>query len=205
MTQVTKKKPKILFIKNVFKMDCIEFNDSFENKILDEDDINKSNVDYKITSMPNISLMSSTTFSLNTDYQKNPKIFESLDMWPRGTNLHCWYCYNQFIGPPKFIPLVIEPSSFNKKNGKYLIVVEGNFCRWPCCKSYIKETTKDLTKFIEKYNNLCFVYYIWTGQYPKHIPDAPNKYLQKIFGGDYTSDQYYKLYNDIEQQILDHL
>jgi len=44
------------------------------------------------------------------------------------------------------------------------------------------------------------MYFIWHGIYPKHIPEAPDKYLQKKFGGDLSTEEYYKLYNEIEEQ-----
>jgi len=134
------------------------------------------------------------------DYQKLPRVFESLETWPKSTNLHCWYCMNQFTGIPKFIPLVVEPNIHSKYEDKYLIEVEATCCRWPCCISYIYETTKDLTKAIEKINNLYFLYKIFTGTYPTYIPAAPSKYMQVHFGGDISPSQYYKLYGELEAQ-----
>ncbi len=188
------KRPKFLFIKNVFKSDCIGLNDMIEQRI-NENDPYKANIyEYrtKINLIP--------TYTTECDYQKNPTIFESLESWPRSTNIHCWYCFNRFSGAPKFIPIVIEPGTFKNKC-RYQITTEGNFCRWSCCKSFIKESTSDLTKYTEKYNNLCFLYSLWTGKYPQYIPDAPNKFMQVKFGGDLTKEQFYAAYDEIELQM----
>ena len=174
---VVNKIPKILFIRNVFKHNCIEVNEAFEMKIMEN----------SIHSSVNL-------FELNSDYQKNPKLFEGLDSWPKTTNLRCWYCFNHFTSIPKFIPTVIEPSH----SSKYSIGVEGNCCNWACCMSYIRENISDVTKFIEKKNNIYFLYQLWNGVYPKYIPFAPSKYLQKPFGGELTPDEYYQIYQDVE-------
>lgn len=191
---MAQKKLKILFIKNVFKTDCLDLNKEIERRINENDQFKPNIFDVNFRK---VNLLSSY---VDRDYQKNPTIFESIDTWPRTTNLHCWYCFNQFTGQPKFVPVVIEPGTFRNKS-RYQITVEGNFCRWSCCKSSIKETTNDLTKYTEKYNNLCFLYSIWTGKYPRYIPDAPSKYLQIAFGGDLTKDQYYAMYDEVETVI----
>ena len=148
------------------------------------------------------SLIGLTDYSFNTDYCKIPKVFESLETWPKITNLHCWYCSNQFNDSPLFIPLVIEPNIHTKNGDKYLIEVDSNICKWQCGISLIRETTKNITKAIEKTNNLYFLYKLLHGKYPVHIPEAPSKFLLKQFGGDYTREQYYKLYNSDEYGII---
>jgi hypothetical protein len=192
-----KRVPKVLFIRNVFLHDCLNIDHSLESKLLTEKPVNTK----EINLVPN-KLMDLTTYSVDKEYQKIPKVFESIETWPKSTNLHCWYCTNQFNGIPKALPLVVEPNIHSKNNDKYLIEVESNCCRWPCCISYIKETSKDITKTIEKINNLYFFIKLWTGKYPTHIPSAPNKFLQKKFGGELTTEQYYKLYDEIEEQNL---
>ena len=206
MIKTEKRVPKFLFIRNVFKTDCVEFNDAFESKILNENieneyqKLTQNEITFSDKYICSTNLLDSTALSLNTDYQKNPKIFRSLNLWPKSTNLHCWHCDNQFTGPPIFIPLVIEPNVHSKNDEEYSIGVDANICRWPCGMSHIKATTKDITSYVEKRNNLYFLYYIWYGKYPKHIPNAPDKYLQKKFGGELTTEEYYKLYDEIEEQ-----
>lgn len=196
--------PKVLFLRNVFKTDCTNLNNTLESRIFDkhQEISNQLIVQQPKQFTYNTNLLESTTLSLNTDYQKNPRIFESLDTWPKGTNLHCWYCTNQFTGPPKPIAVAIEPNVHNKNNYKYSITVKANCCRWPCCMSYIQESTKDLTSFIEQKNNFYFLYYVWHGAYPTHIPYAPDKFLQKKFGGDLSTEEYYRLYSEIEERTL---
>lgn len=151
-----------------------------------------------VSSSANCSLMELTEY-VAPDYQKLPRVFESIENWPKTTNLHCWYCCNQFTDVPKFVPLVVEPNVHTKNDDKYIIEVDGVCCRWPCCVSYIYETTKDMTKAVEKINNLYFLYKLFHGKYPSYIPAAPDKYMQCAFGGDVSREKYYDLYNELEQ------
>jgi hypothetical protein len=199
-TTTTKHTPKVLFIRNVFLHDCIDISSSLESKLLDSNNTDSiSNILCSSSNLINNNLMELTT---NIDYQKMPNIFESLETWPKNTNLHCWYCTNQFNYMPKTIPLVIEPNVHTKNGDKYLIGVEAICCRWPCCVSYITETTKDISKYIEKINNLYFFIKLITGNYPQYIPSAPSKYLLKKFGGELTTEYYYKLYDKLEKQEI---
>lgn len=216
MLEPTKRTPKVLFIRNVFLHDCIEIGQSIESKLLDMSSSSMYTTPPCEVIQPYdsalVKLHSSTSsqiavaipmpnlMELDRDYQKLPRVFESFETWPKSTNLHCWYCSNQFAEMPKFIPLVIEPNVHSKYEDKYIIEVEATCCRWPCGVSYIYETTKDLTKAIEKINNLYFLYKLFTGKYPAYIPAAPNKYMQVQFGGDVTQEQYYKLYDELELQ-----
>lgn len=226
LSTTTKRVPKVLFLRNVFLHDCMDIAPSFESKLLStpdtlednntlseipisnmiemSDSINASSALMSSTlNLPNSgSLMELTELSPSGDYQRLPKIFESLETWPKSTNLHCWYCTNRFSWLPKTIPLVIEPNVHSKNGDKYLIGVEGNCCRWSCCVSYIQETNRDITKAVEKINNLYFFIQLWTGKYPVHIPIAPSKYLLKKFGGDLTTEQYYNLYDKLEKDNL---
>jgi hypothetical protein len=224
-----KKVPKVLFIRNVFIDDCTSAD--ITSKLLNTDSeaqtvkhisgqSEKNNLAMNCTKVDHTqyelvfkdsqainydqsdSLIGLTDYSFNKDYCKIPKVFESLETWPKSTNLHCWYCSNQFNNSPLFIPLVIEPNIHTKNGDKYLIEVESNICKWQCGISLIRETTKNITKAIEKTNNLYFLYKLLHGEYPVHIPEAPSKYLLKQFGGDYTTDQYYKLYNSEEYGII---
>ena len=195
-TTTTKRTPKFLFIRNVFLHDCIDISSCMESKILEQ----SHTIDPLISSSYiNNNLMELTT---SIEYQKIPNVFESLETWPKNTNLHCWYCTNQFNYIPKTIPLVIEPNVHSKHNDKYLIGVEAICCRWPCCISYIYENNKDQTKVIEKINNLYFFIKLLTGKYPQYVPLAPNKYLLKKFGGDLSVEEYYALYDKLEHQDI---
>jgi hypothetical protein len=171
--------PKILFLRDVYKRDLQTIDIIFENKILEElkNDYNLSNEFYKI----------------EDEYKKNPSIFKSIDTWISSTNILCWYCNNKFFDKPKFIPKVIEPNL----NGKLSISVEGNFCRWGCCIAYINEKYPKIIENTEKRMQLYYLYNLWNGTYPKIIEPAPNKYLQKPYGGDLSSEEYYKYYDQL--------
>ena len=185
ITSIPRKTPKTLFIRNVFIYDCFDLNTEFEKKVITE------STDH----IGSVSLLDNVIV-----YDKIPKTFESLDTWIKKTNLLCWYCGNTFNDIPKFIPTIIEPNPHNKNGNKYIIGVEGNCCRWACCKSLIKEMTHDINAYIEKCNNLNFLYYIWYGKYPDHIPEAPSKFLLQHYGGHLTPDDYYKLYDNLEKR-----
>jgi hypothetical protein len=206
MLSIQKKIPKVLFIRGVFIKDCINLSSNIDSEILNDNkiniDIDIDNNDFSYDDKLIEKPLNLTSCILNTDYNRIPKVFESIETWPRSTNIHCWYCTNQFNGMPIFIPSVIEPNIHTKNGDKYLIEVEGNYCKWQCAMSYIRETTKDLIRAIEKINNLYFLYKIINGNYPSHIPEAPNKYILKKFGGTMTTDQYYKLYTTNEYNII---
>lgn len=228
INSVEKRVPKVLFIRNVFMHDCIDVGQSIESKLLDvvpmgvpasqdvannygqrsdisqtqtvgNGDITMFGKDLVEGSSPKCSLMELTEY-VSPDYQKLPRVFESIETWPKATNLHCWYCCNQFTGVPKFVPLVVEPNVHTKNDDKYIIEVDGVCCRWPCAISYIYETTKDMTKAVEKINNLYFLYKLFHGKYPAYIPAAPDKYMQCAFGGDVSREKYYELYTELELQ-----
>lgn len=215
ITTPTKRTPKILFIRNIFIDDCIHIDDNIDTKLLNRTD-SKKYVDIKnISNLNTTRLMDLTTCTQQKEYNKHPRVYENLDTWPTSTNLLCWYCTNQFNGRPIFIPQVIEPNVHNlyinakndhlimgKSDTTFKIEAEGICCRWGCAISYIRETTKDLTKFIEKKNNLYYLYKLWNGHFPQHIPEAPNKYMQKKFGGEYSTEQYYKIYDSPIYKII---
>lgn len=184
--------PKILFLRDVYVRDLQTVDQMFENKIMEE---LKDNLKFSNDLFNNDLQQSSTYTKPIKEYIKNPTTFETVNTWILSTNLLCWYCNNKFADKPKFIPKVIEPNL----NGKLSIVVEGNFCRWGCCMAYINEKYPKLIENTEKRTQINYLYYIWNGCYPKIIESAPNKYLQKPYGGDLTVEEYYKRYDQLLQ------
>jgi hypothetical protein len=184
--------PKILFIKGVFKKDCI-FDDIFEKKILEnvEEDNDKSNeMINDMDSCYNKILESNTAKSC---YKKLPSIFYDLESWVENTNLLCWYCNLNFDTVPIFIPNVIEPNlKKNNDNSKKLSIgVYGVYCSFGCANQYIKNNNNSIIKITESLNKLKFLYKIFYGH--NNMPDYlsyPEPYIMFQYGGNKSIEEY---------------
>ena len=79
--------PKILFIKGVFKRDCVS-GDFVEKKVMDELNDNLSLDVERISVTREMNINTKIEMYCN----KLPCIFETLEKWPKRTNLVCWHC-----------------------------------------------------------------------------------------------------------------
>lgn len=200
--------PSVLFIKGVFKKDCIS-DDFFEKKILET-----------ITPYPEVvdqttEIVDFTNMG-NLSYDKLPSIFSNIDMWPKKTNLLCWYCTLGFTYIPVFIPKVIEPVSIKKNfnivsvgdsildecnsSKKYSISVHGTFCTFGCAQAFIDKSEYSIPDKIEYTNKLKFLYKLFYNKKFNLIPGYPEPYEMKQFGGTYTIDQYREFINKLNSQ-----
>lgn len=55
--------------------------------------------------LPNLFIARTPAPIENITYEELPDIFIDAESWPKTCNLACWYCGNNFSGPPWFIPL----------------------------------------------------------------------------------------------------
>lgn len=173
-----KKTPKILFIKGVFKKDCVS-DDIFEKKILEAatDDIITS-----IIPLQNFVL-----------YEKLPSIFTNIESWEKTSNLHCWHCNLGFSSIPVFIPGVIEPSNLKhklKNNRDFSISVIGVFCYFECAMQYIKCRSYSIVDKTEMINKLKLLHKLFYNKPLEDMKDYPDPYQMKQFGGDLTVEEY---------------
>ncbi len=179
--------PKILFIRGVFKRDCVG-DDFLEKKIIDnmkssqitEYNINDNIVDYDECNAEQV-------------YKKIPTIFETLEDWPDKTNLLCWHCSLSFDSVPIFIPRVIEPVISKNKFRKYSIVVFGVFCSFGDALEFVQASNWSIMDKIEAFNKLKHLYKIFYGEKLKENINYPDVYDMVQYGGDISINQYRKL------------
>lgn len=88
-------------------------------------------------------------------YMEIPKMFHSVDTWPKTTNLLCWTCDGKCESYPRFMPS--DPVCID---GVEKCKTNGNFCRWRCVQAYIDlympermraDTSSLLCKFANKF------------------------------------------------------
>jgi|SRR6476661_716256 len=195
------KAPKILFIKGVFKKNCIS-DDIFEEKIMEN--IDSDNTQYTETeSVPNNYV----------NYVKLPETFVNINTWPKTTNLLCWYCNQKFNTVPVFIPGVIEPISGKNKNTalsnnmsksyindliansdtqQFSISVTGVFSSFECAYSYIQTRNFTLNEKTEMINKLKLLYKLFYNKKFKDISYYPSPYEMEQYGGNLTPGQFNK-------------
>lgn len=126
-------------------------------------------------------------------YNKIPLVFTSLDKWPTTTNLSCWSCGFKFNTVPIFIPKYIREVNDGIEIGVY-----GNMCSFNCAELWIE--THDMTRE-EKYklqNNLCYLYYIFTGKKISYIKASPCKTNLLQYGGNWNEETFIKHMKDIK-------
>lgn len=173
--------PKILFIKGVFKKDCIT-DDIFDNKYIEN--MHEVQTDVK-------DIICSDENNNYSNYEKLQSTFTTLDIWPKTTNLHCWYCTLQFNTMPVFIPNVIEPiirkSAITKK---YTISRYGVFCSFGCAYHHIVTRKSSIIEYIEQINKLKFLHRYMHKKDLKDFDKYPNPYDLQQYGGDVSPEEF---------------
>lgn len=176
--------PKILFIKGIFKKDCLS-DDIFEKKILEN-----SNMD-TVNSTTSEVIVNGESF---INYEKLPSIFTSIETWQKKSNLTCWNCTLPFTTIPVFIPKVIEPISPKNKmeresifGKKFSISVEGVFCSFGCTRQYIETHNYSISERIETINKLRLLHKLfYNNKKMKELSYYPTPLNMRCFGGDLT-------------------
>jgi hypothetical protein len=195
--------PKILFIKGVFKKDCVLIDDFFEKQLVGDAMNECSNID-NINSVQKEDYPFQEINSIQDNrinyYNKLPTIFENINMWPTQTNLLCWYCSLSFDTMPVFIPKIIEPTmrstEINEKNknthtcGKFIISVYGVFCTFSCAIEYVNSHYHNLISRIETLNKIKFLHKYMLGEDMPAFTNYPSPFLMTQYGGDINQEQY---------------
>ena len=138
----------------------------------------------------NIAPVTSTEFKpkeLEIKDRMVPDIYTS-DIWPRFTDIHCWWCCFEFDTVP--IPTPVKLGIDNK------LYVKGCFCSFNCMKSFSYEKKMNneylitylLNKMIERDTNGMKSY--------RHIKKAPDRYFLRIFGGPMSIETFRKNFID---------
>ncbi len=174
--------PKVLFIKDVFKRDCVE-DDFLEKKIIDtlNDPILISEL------LPEVNCHGDF---IHTGYEKLPSLFETLEKWPKQTNLLCWHCSLPFDTIPVFIPKVIEPVISRTKKNKYSIAVYGVFCSFGDAAEFINTRSWLIGDRVEATHKLRHLYKIFYGKSINEYVSYPSIYEMIQYGGNITPAQY---------------
>ena len=159
--------PNILHLSGISKEDYIAPEDIADKKFLKEENITISKYIY-----PN--------------YDKIPYIFNSIDDWPCGTNLHCWSCGFTFDGKPIFVPTYIRENSHTGIE----FGVKGNMCTFNCAARWIisNGNVEDIWKHQD---NLNILYFLFTGKHIQ-IKPAPEKTCLKKYGGDLSDEEFWE-------------
>jgi hypothetical protein len=125
-----------------------------------------------------------------------PETFTSLDSWPTSTGLRCWSCNFTFDGRPKFVPTFLREG-----NKKIEAGVEGNFCTFNCAARHIDDFHPpqiDAETFWQMRDNLCHIYFIFTGTRVSHILPADRRTELKEYGGKYTPEEFWERLRELD-------
>jgi hypothetical protein len=136
-----------------------------------------------------------------TDYRKIPKSFTTIENWPTNTNLKCWECDRNFNTVPCFIP---KSYSINRE-GRHTYGVYGNFCTFPCARSYCENNFREGILW-QKVKLLLKVYEAFYGIQVSDVPLAPKKTMLEEYGGEATKEEFDIIFLNLQkkqQQMLD--
>lgn len=175
---------KLLFLKGVRKSDCKKIDELFQEHITQQ--VAKTEIE---------------------KFDKIPTIFTDITLWPKTTNLHCWFCSRQIKSMPVFIPSSIEPVSEGKAGVKmqerkshqktYSMNVDGIFCWFNCAQAYIDDSATTLEIKQNRTMMLRFLFRVFTGKSIEYIKPAPPKTKLEQYGGIYTQQEYQKQINSM--------
>jgi hypothetical protein len=183
---------KLLFIKGVFKKDCVS-DDIFEKKILER-------IDSGDQSSPLNGECSGIYTNNFISYEKLPSIFEDINTWQKQTNLLCWNCSLSFTSIPVFIPQAIEPCSHQQMDRKYSIGVHGVFCSFICAKHYVKTRYHTLVDRTETLNKLDLLYKLFYNSKMNDVTDYPLPFQMKQYGGDLSVEEFMVLMEESKKE-----
>ena len=120
---------------------------------------------------------------------KIPRVFTGLEDWLASTNLRCWQCGFAFDGPPKFVPTYVRESD----SGGVEFGVHGNMCTFNCAELWvsINYAGKEDQRWRAQ-ENLCLVYFLFTGRRIARIRPAPNKTELRQYGGELDEEAFWQ-------------
>lgn len=126
---------------------------------------------------------------------KIPRVFTGLEDWPHSTNLRCWQCDFTFDDRPKFVPTHVREA----ENGGIEFGVLGNMCTFNCAELWISihYAGKEDQRWRAQ-DNLCLVYFLFTGRRVARIRPAPHKTELRQYGGELDEDAFWKKMRDLD-------
>lgn len=171
MDNIYYKKPNILNLTDISLTDYISFEEEAEKRLIIDD--NDNNI-----------------FS----YNKIPKVFTVLDKWPLETNLKCWSCCFTFNDRPIFIPIYIRDVNDSIEIGVY-----GNMCSFNCAELWIETHYCNREERQKMQNNLCYLFFIFTGRTITRIKPALCKTNLLQYGGNMDEDTFLDNMNTLKK------
>lgn len=128
---------------------------------------------------------------------KIPQVFTGLEDWPYQTNLKCWMCDCTFADRPKFVPTFVRVNGDNALE----IGVLGNMCTFNCAELWIETHQSGRASNEERWraqDNLCLVYFLFTGRRTDRIKPAISKTERRQYGGDLDDDTFWQRMRELD-------
>ena len=122
-------------------------------------------------------------------YDKVPHHFTRIEEWPLRTNIRCWQCGCTFDDRPKFVPTYVREA----ENGGIEFGVRGNMCTFNCAELWIQiHYAGKVDQRWRIQDNLCLVYFLFTGHRATCILPAPHKTELRQYGGELDEEAFWK-------------
>lgn len=121
---------------------------------------------------------------MNTFKLETP--FDCSSIWPKSTNICCYYCNHKFKSKP-----LCMPETYDEKKESFTVF--GVFCSWGCMKSYNNELND--AKSVFRSNLIYLLHGLITNSY-KDIKASPPKYALKCYGGKMSIEEFRKITNE---------
>jgi hypothetical protein len=127
-------------------------------------------------------------------FDKIPRLFTGLEDWPYRTNLRCHKCHFTFDDRPKFVPTYVREG----ESGGIEAGVLGNFCTFNHAELFIEDFYHKPEERWRAQDNLCLVYFIFTGRRVSRIkPGLPVTELRQ-YGGDLDEDTFWRKLRELD-------
>ena len=175
MDEIYYKTPNILCLSGITMEDYIPLEDVADERLITDEETMEMEVIYP--------------------YNKIPQIFTGIDKWISNTNLCCWSCSFKFNTVPKFVPVYIRESNDNIEIG-----VLGNMCTFNCSESWIESHYSNREERYKLQNNLCYLYFLFTGKRISHIKPSPCKTNLLQYGGNWNEETFLKKMKELEHE-----
>lgn len=182
-------RPNILFLRGITMAGFTPIEDVFDEKVLEAAEKEERPPD----PLP---------------HDRIPPVFTRLEDWLLATNLRCWNCTFTFDGAPWFAPTFVRQVDADGEDAVEF-GVEGNFCTPNCAARYINDTYPPqafAAKHWRMSDNLCLVYFCFTGHRTKHIKPAPARTELLEYGGGLDADEFWARLRELDPKhgLRDH-
>lgn len=112
-------------------------------------------------------------------YSSPPDRFVSAELWPKSTNIPCWYCDIQFNGRP----WAMVDSFYHDKHGNVVILTKGCFHSENCVMKYIIQNYNNEQERDDKIRGLFYLYEKLTGKRATIIRPSYDRTEMKKYSG----------------------